>query len=200
MIFEIERKAHIDNPSDIIAILNKKAIYKQTLFKNDIYFSDVKDRTIDFKRDKIFRLREAISLKAQSFEEIEKVNLNNEKNKLIVTIKNRKIINHTEINEESEFNIDYDDKDKFIEFAKYLNYFEFITKEKQSIIYEYKNVNIEINKVKSLGFFIEIEILVNDENKRDIAILKLNEIFNEFNISQDKIENRLYIDLLLEKK
>ncbi|EEF56198.1 class IV adenylate cyclase [Borreliella burgdorferi] len=169
-MFEIESKAFIP-PKElkrIIKLANKKFKFIKEEIKTDIYYSNQK---------KIIRIRKLNTLEK------------------IVTFK-KKILdnNHTvEINKEIEFKID--SINNFLTLIKELKFKKLYKKIKKSLIYQTNNLNVEINEIKNLGFFLEIEKIINNQNDIDLAKKEIDNIINQFGLKEN-IETRPYSELL----
>ncbi|AGS66720.1 class IV adenylate cyclase [Borreliella burgdorferi] len=169
-MFEIESKAFIP-PKElkrIIKLANKKFKFIKEEIKTDIYYSNQK---------KIIRIRKLNTLEK------------------IVTFK-KKILdnNHTvEINKEIEFKID--SINNFLTLIKELKFKKLYKKIKKSLIYQTNNLNVEINEIKNLGFFLEIEKIINNQNDIDLAKKEIDNIINQFGLKEN-IETRSYSELL----
>lgn len=169
-MFEIESKAFIP-PKElkrIIKLANKKFKFIKEEIKTDIYYSNQK---------KIIRIRKLNTLEK------------------IVTFK-KKILdnNHTvEINKEIEFKID--SINNFLTLIKELKFKKLYKKIKKSLIYQTNNLNVEINEIKNLGFFLEIEKMINNQNDIDLAKKEIDNMINQFGLKEN-IETRPYSELL----
>ncbi|ABH01995.1 class IV adenylate cyclase [Borreliella afzelii] len=169
-MFEIESKAFIP-PKElkrIIKLANKKFKFIKEEIKTDIYYSNPK---------KIIRIRKLNTLEK------------------IVTFK-KKILdknNAIEINKEVEFKID--NVNNFLILLKELKFKKLYKKIKKSLIYQTNNLNVEINEVKNLGFFLEIEKIINNQNDIDLAKKEINNIINQFGLKEN-LETRSYFELL----
>lgn len=169
-MFEIESKAFIP-PKElkrIIKLANKKFKFIKEEIKTDIYYSNQK---------KIIRIRKLNTLEK------------------IVTFK-KKILdnNHTvEINKEIEFKID--SINNFLTLIKELKFKKLYKKIKKSLIYQTNNLNVEINEIKNLGVFLEIEKIINNQNDIDLAKKEIDNIINQFGLKEN-IETRPYSELL----
>nr|WP_267510445.1 class IV adenylate cyclase [Borreliella afzelii] len=80
------------------------------------------------------------------------------------------------------------DKNNAIEINKEVEF-------KISLIYQTNNLNVEINEVKNLGFFLEIEKIINNQNDIDLAKKEINNIINQFGLKEN-LETRSYFELL----
>ncbi|MCD2405116.1 class IV adenylate cyclase [Borreliella burgdorferi] len=169
-MFEIESKAFIPTKElkRIIKLANKKFKFIKEEIKTDIYYSNQK---------KIIRIRKLNTLEK------------------IVTFK-KKILdnkNPVEINKEIEFKID--SINNFLTLIKELKFKKLYKKIKKSLIYQTNNLNVEINEIKNLGFFLEIEKIINNQNDIDLAKKEIDNIINQFGLKEN-IETRPYSELL----
>ena len=102
------------------------------------------------------------------------------------------------VKEEFEFEIETKNLNSFIALMKDLGFVEWMKKIKHSESYRYsknKKVDIEINKVKHLGYFMEIEYLC-PRNEMEKAKKTIRQILKDLNISTDKIDNTGYTKML----
>ncbi len=99
---------------------------------------------------------------------------------------------------ESEFNVS--DIKNFLKLIKDFGFKKWLTKYKTSEIYRIKNnFNVELNHVKSLGWFLEIEYLVKNENQIPKARKEILEIMKKLNISPNQIRKEGYTKMLWDK-
>ena len=115
----------------------------------------------------------------------------------ILNIKERNIIDNCECNNEIEFPIV--DEKAFKKFVTLLGYKEFIKKEKISYVYKHNGFSYEINNLRGLGDFIEIEYLAESKTDKELVFKKMEAILKEFDISPSAIETNSYISLLQQK-
>lgn len=169
-MFEIESKAFIPTKElkRIIKLVNKKFKFIKEEIKTDIYYSNQK---------KIIRIRKLNTLEK------------------IVTFKKKILDNNNtvEINKEIEFKID--SINNFLTLIKELKFKKLYKKIKKSLIYQTNNLNVEINEIKNLGFFLEIEKIINNQNDIDLAKKEIDNIINQFGLKEN-IETRPYSELL----
>ncbi|SCW26652.1 class IV adenylate cyclase [Borreliella japonica] len=169
-MFEIESKSFIP-PKElkrIIKLANEKFKFIKEEIKTDIYYSNHK---------KIIRIRKLNTLEK------------------IVTFK-KKILDNSntiEINKEVEFKID--NVNNFLILMKELKFKKLYKKIKKSLIYQTNNLNVEINEIKNLGFFLEIEKITNNQNDTDLAKKEIDSIINQFGLKEN-LETRPYFELL----
>lgn len=76
---------------------------------------------------------------------------------------------------------------------------KWIKKEKRTELYKTKNASIELNKVKGLGWFVEIEILCT-KNRIDWARKEVLRIIDELDFDEKDIEKSGYTKALWDKK
>ncbi|MBB6042705.1 class IV adenylate cyclase [Borreliella yangtzensis] len=169
-MFEVESKAFIPQKElkRIIKLANKKFKFIKEEIKTDIYYSNLK---------KIIRIRKLNTLEK------------------IVTFKKKIIDNNNtiEINKEVEFKID--NINNFLILMKELKFKKLYKKIKKSLIYHINNLNVEINEIKNLGFFLEIEKIVTNQNDIDLAKREIASIINQLGLKEN-LETRSYFELL----
>ncbi|AAX17221.1 class IV adenylate cyclase [Borrelia hermsii] len=168
-MFEIELKAFIpkNKLKKILKLANQKFKFIKEEIKNDTYYSNT---------EKIIRIR--------------KFNTSEE----IVTFKIQSLENDIEINREIEFKVDQ--INNFIFFLEEMNFKILYKKIKKSLIYQKGNLNIEINDIENLGFYLEIEKIIYDKNELSLAKTEIYETIKEFKL-QNNIEKKSYFELIL---
>lgn len=169
-MYEVEAKISISkNDYNILYTkISKFADKVGDFYKKDIYYSD--------KDDYFMRIREF------------------DNKEFFLTIKNKTIDLSIETNDELEFQIDSfeDFNNLFFE----LGFSKIKRKEKISQVFRYKNANLELNEIKSLGYFLEIEILLENESEIFQAKKDLENLFLNLGYSSADFEKRYYLDLL----
>jgi len=91
------------------------------------------------------------------------------------------------------------DVEPFLDLIRYFGFKKWLRKEKLSETYEInKNFHIEVNYVKNLGWFLEVEYLCE---KKDInmARKKVLEIIEQLDIRKEQIEKTGYTKMLWDK-
>lgn len=183
MGLEIEIKARVLD-EEVNSILNllktlKCSNYIGKIKKSDVYWSkSIEDKPI---------LRTRV-------EEDEKT-----KNLYLTSKPNKTKINGTEINTENEFQVSLDQKEKVEEFISGLGLVicRLKSKEGYQFLIEENGIQLhaELLNVKFLGWFLEIEMTDEtvSESEAENAILK---VFDEVNLSRDRIEPTGYYKLL----
>ncbi len=180
---EIELKARVTDPENLKTGLEQRYGDAVNFYKDDIYF-----------------LYKNIGGKAEG----QAVRLRRTDGENIVTAKRKTLSNGIEINDELEFSVG--DGEAFLDFLTMTGASEWVSKKKSGWRFTSGegrlNAVIELCDVESLGWFIEIEVVLDTADADDLkaAELKIKSILAEMNISEDMIEPRYYSDMLLEKK
>ncbi len=178
-MFEIEMKAHLDDPARIREKLERIATFTGKARKRDHYYAPlgIALEEIDWVRDVPFRLREV-------------------GNRAIVTCKRRRRRAGLEINEEIEFAVD--DPAAFDRFAHAIGFFPCITKEKITERFRKDDLTLELNEVKGLGWFLEVEYLSETPSDAERIRIRIRELFATLGIPPEAIEPRYYVEMLRE--
>ena len=179
---EIELKAHVENYKSVKKILSEKYGTPVEIHKDDIYY--IYKQAGDSYRGQPVRLR-----------------VENGKN--VVTLKQKSIKDGIELNNELEFGVD--NGESFIKYMQLTGARKWVVKTKNGWKYKssengYEAV-IELCEVSNLGWYLEIEIVIESPDNVQIteSKLKIKDILNSAGISEDQIESRYYSDMLLEK-
>ncbi len=176
MSFEVELKAWVDDPVSIEKKLIDNYDFRGSCIKRDTYY-------ITSDKNKKFRLRIQENASGGS-------------KKFIVTIKDKKIKEGMEENKETEFSVS-DDK-SFISFIEKLDCRVFSKKTKYCKLFMSGKYTIELNNVESLGYFIEIERLLEERNSGLISRVRKDilDIIDKLGIAKSRIESRTYNAML----
>ncbi|MEK6914294.1 MAG: class IV adenylate cyclase [Nanoarchaeota archaeon] len=182
MLFEVESKIEVDKKDlkEIISRIKKIANFTKKQTKFDQYFS----------LERAFYPRKAFRIRSE-----EKDNIVNFKIWVKKFWKGGVVVK-----EEYEFKIK--NKENFLALMKDLGFRKWINKIKISETYQhkkYKKLNIELNEVKNLGYFIEIEYLAK-KYEIDKARYLIKKTIKELNINENKINNTGYTKMLWRKK
>ena len=178
---EIEVKFPLKNPEDVISFLNSKAKKeKENDFQKDTYFTPIHRNFLSVKFPyEWLRLRES----AKGL-----------------------ILNYKHFYPEDVKEIDYCDEFEtkidnpiITKIFDSLNFKELVTVEKIQTIWIYKEVEIAIDDVKELGYFIELEITTNCDDPKKAKEF-LYELAKEIGADIGEEDYRGYHFLLLEKK
>ncbi|OQY39474.1 MAG: hypothetical protein B6229_03725, partial [Spirochaetaceae bacterium 4572_7] len=118
--------------------------------------------------------------------------------KFIVTYKERSHQDKVEVNIEKEFSVD--DSKSFLYVMENLGYVPYIRKNKKGYWFKSGEINIELSHVENLGDFIEIEYIADSDTDIDDVKVKIFAILDNIGIDRSKIEDRFYVEMLLNKK
>ncbi|MBN2307148.1 class IV adenylate cyclase [Candidatus Peregrinibacteria bacterium] len=111
-----------------------------------------------------------------------------------LNIKKRQTISGIESNIESEWQIKNAAKWKTL--LKRLNILPHVRKTKKSLLFKKNGFIIELNHVRLLGYYLEIERLVKSKKEVPIAKKELIKLFNQLGFSIKQFESRPYLELL----
>ncbi len=120
------------------------------------------------------------------------------KNKFgILNLKSKRVEKGIEVNQEIELPLI--SASKFHNFLKTINVPLTAKKEKKSEVYKKGNIQIELNLVKKLGYFLEIEIIANTRKDIPNAKKALLRAFSQLGFTPDKFEKKYYLEMLMSK-
>jgi adenylate cyclase class 2 len=175
MAFEIEIKAWAENHEELKKTLEKKYTYAGHVNKADTYFRAAVKVCSDFQD---FRLRQEEGLNT-------------------VTFKEKSWCGQAEVNREREFTVS--NADAFKEMMQKTGCEIFLEKKKNGWLFKKGGINIELVNVHGLGYFLEVEKILEDteEDKISAALEEIREVLTEAGLSEDKIEKRYYSDMLV---
>lgn len=189
MSIEIELKAHISNYKETLNLIRSHENISNEIYqiKKDIYFTkghhekpSLRSRLVAFGKDEK-------SLQKQ----------------VLITLKEKQVVDEIETNKEIEFSVDKNDYDQTISFFTALGYSIALKKEKigYSFNFDYfkEPLHIELIEVPPLGWFLEMEFCLKDdidENEKLKARANLYEALSIFKVDESLIEKDYYMDLL----
>jgi adenylate cyclase class 2 len=177
---EVETKVKIDDYSSFKKKIEKIAKLSKKEIKIDNYFSINKKGY----PEKAFRVREKNNKYEINFKKWVK----------------KYWTPYIVVKEEFEFGTD--DPENLIFMMRDLGFSKWLKKEKKCLIYTYnknKKASIELNKVKRLGNFIEVEYLCQAKELSK-AKKTIMQILKELDIKKEQIDNTGYTKLLWKKK
>ena len=170
MAIEVETKAWaMERVEEIRAMLREWAEYRGEFDKRDTYFC------LPGQKQSLFRIRR-------------------EAHAHTVTYKHKQRSAGFEVNREHEFTVG--NADEFIAFSRYLGYEVCIEKHKQGELFAFGDAGIELSHIEGLGWFVEIEVLVEEQSEVQAARRRVGEVLQKLDISEDKIESRYYNEML----
>ena len=187
-MIEVELKAHLRDRAAALAAVEAFASSEGEVDKFDAYWHGPDWRLNRGSRG--FRLRSDRAAEGGAIS--------------VVTFKTKRSEGGIEINREREF--DVSDPEAFIEFVQRLGCEPYYNKRKRGQRFRaggseaYPDpATIEIVEVEGLGDFIEIEILLPDEEPAAVALAQgeIRGLLARAGIAEDAIESRFYSELLI---
>jgi len=191
MGLEVELKAHVSDHALLQQRIESLRGISPCLceHKQDTYFS----RTGE---DALFRMRLVQS--GPSFVSMQGT--------LVFTYKNKTIQEGVEVNEEMEFSSTSDQGPFAQQFFISMGYEVYITKTKKGYVYAYPVapdlplLTIELVEVVGLGWFLEMEFILEDSSKVEAARHSLLLVLDQVGVDRCAIEDEYYMHLLKKKK
>ena len=184
-MYEIELKAHVKEVSKVSETLHKIAKFIHSVKKEDSYYTLEKDSK---------------KITARIRKETEFLN-GEKKESFFLTYKKKEMkLNNSgkliEVNDEKELFLS--ESEPFEVFLKDTGFKTTLKKHKTVLSWHYDGAHLELCTVERLGDFMEIEILTesNDEKTVSQTKEKLLKMLSKCGISEDKIENRYYSQML----
>jgi adenylate cyclase class 2 len=180
---EIELKAHAENPEALKTRLEALGEYQGAFEKEDAYWFPQK---VGFPLPSGIRVRREKDTPPGG-ETAAAVH---------VTYKSKELRNGIEINDEREF--DVSGVEEFEELLNILEFTKGIAKKKRGWAYRRGRINAELCEVEGLGWFIELEILSAQQDKKtlDKAREELLSLLGELGIGEGALESRYYTEML----
>jgi adenylate cyclase class 2 len=185
MVTEIELKAHVRDSEALRKILSGKAEPNGAFEKRDVYWFGPENSNLT-----VTKLR--VRKEKRSFAD------GTEKSTCLVTYKAKEEYHGIEINEELEFEVE--PAEVFEEFLKKAGLMPGAGKIKRGWAFVKGRITAELAEVEGLGWFIELEILIDAKDKNDETIKKTSEtllaFLDDIGVEREAIESRFYLDLL----
>ena len=176
-MIEVEIKAKIDDKNEAFKKINEiGGVYSHSEKHHDIYFNG--DNTDFRKTDEALRIRQIPD--RDDF-------------KKILTYKGPKLNGETKTRKEVE--VEINDTDSMAEILVNLGYKPSAIVDKVRRVFKYEDYTITVDKLNQLGYFIEIESVINDDNDITDVEEKIKGIFNKLDITRG-FENLSYLELL----
>jgi len=197
MPVEIELKTWLDNHEQVKHRLFPLGRYVRSFEKTDTYWFPIRDDDpgISISRSGL-RVRRERSVSDGDVEH----------QSVLVTSKQKKVSGNIEVNDEREFAVS--DAGLFEELLCDLGLFKAMYKKKTGWEWrvpsgddDRRSIGAEISMVKDLGWFLELEILAEDDSEQVVEECRaeLVSLLEKLRISEDKIEARSYTKLLRER-
>ena len=175
MSYEVELKARLADPAATEAQAAQLGVFAKESYKEDIYFRRHGD-TSPVPADR-YRLRR-------------------DGEHALVTFKQKISLDGVEVNDETEFEVN--DAHAFFQFTHRFGFEPFVVKRKKSRVYRVGRAHVELNEIEHLGYFVEIEILCDEEEQVAVARIEVSRLLNQLGLSAEDLESRFYIELLQE--
>ncbi len=187
MAMEVELKAHVQDWQ-----LLKERIEQQVGLEGPVY--ELKDDIYYCREgeDALFRLR--LEQKGPSFSKLA--------GQVVFTRKYKQLKEGIEVNEELEFCCDANEAEAADTFFLSLGFEHYTRKTKKGYFYTWKvdaslpPLHLELVEVGSLGWFLEMEFVLEDEKKVPLARTFLRTILAQLGVDEQRIESRYYMHLL----
>jgi len=199
LAIEIELKAHVKDSESLKRLLFEKAEYLCAFEKEDTYYFPLDNSNIP---------RSGIRLRGESktFPD------GTVKKTAYVTYKTKEVRDGIEVNDEKEFEVrssQYSPVIVFDEFLKMAGLEPGFSKHKRGWAFSKNVINAELLEVEKLGWFLEIEIVLNDVEKDSTVNntvettinekkKQLLEFLSDLGIEKNAIESRYYSEMLKE--
>lgn len=187
MAIEVELKAHVQDWQ----LLKKRIELQQGLegpvheLKDDIYYCRKGE-------DALFRLR--LEQFGPSFSDLA--------GQVVFTRKYKQLREGIEVNQELEFCCDAKEAEAANTFFLSLGFEHYIRKTKKGYKYTWTvdenltPLHLELVEVGKLGWFLEMEFILEDEKKVPLARTLLRTILAQLEVDEQEIESRYYMHLL----
>jgi len=196
LAIEIELKAHIKDSEALKRLLFEKAEYLCAFEKEDIYYFPMSASSPSNIPHSGVRLRgESKTLPDGTV-----------KKAAYVTYKTKEVRDGIEVNDEKEFEVcssQYSPIAVFDEFLKMAGLEPGYSKHKRGWAFSKDGINAELLEVEKLGWFLEIEIVLDDiegDATKETTIKEkkkqLMEFLSDLGIEKDAIESRYYSEML----
>ena len=194
-MYEIELKAHVEDRQALIKKLESFAYFSGAVEKDDTYYG----KTVEGRQIQV-RIRKETPFTPKELD-LPEVSIDSQKT-VIFTYKKKELLDKDgkaiEVNDEQECTLD--EAAPLESFLKDVGFKTDIVKHKVVLDWQYNDVLFELCKVPPLGDFIEIEIMSNSNDPKQVENTnkKLLAMLAKCGISEDKIEKRYYTQMLQE--
>jgi predicted adenylyl cyclase CyaB len=182
MPIEVERKAWVRDPRGLREELTRRHGQPRETTKSDRYYIEPEAAARALERSpRKFRLRQETGRPA------------------VATAKARSLQDDgTEVNQETEFEVS--DPRAFERFAlEHLGWSIQVDKTKRTWAFSAQKLTIEVSEVEGLGWFFEVERLIEKKANLREAEKMIDQAFEEFGRFLSAVESRPYTALLLGK-
>lgn len=178
MSIEVEMKFKLENLEDIeYFLIEHKAELLEVVNQRDHYFNHP---SRDFSEtDEALRIRE-------------------ESQTIHLTYKGPKIDSETKTRKEIEINLG--NAQKMAKVLELLGFIRTLIITKERKIYRFDEILFCLDNVESLGYFLEVEMLIGDKKQLSATKQKLFQVLEKVDIDYKTTIRKSYLELLLEKE
>ena len=190
MVTEIELKARVSDRETLLSLLFKKAEYRGAFVKDDTYWYPSCPTDLP---------PTGLRIRIEDYSHADRT----ESLSTLVTFKNKTITQGIEINDEREFRIYAQASSRagaFEELIRLLGLKQKHAKKKRGWDFSCEGITVELTEVEGLGWFIEMEILTNNNSEETLADGKkrLLAMLSSFGVKSEAIESKSYTEMLAE--
>jgi adenylate cyclase class 2 len=193
LAIEIELKAHVKGGEALKRLLFEKAEYLYAFEKEDTYYFPSSPSNIP---------RSGVRLRGES----KTLSDGTVRKAAYVTYKTKEVRDGIEVNDEKEFEVCSSQCSPiavFDEFLKMAGLKPGFSKRKRGWAFSRDEINAELLEVEKLGWFLEMEIVVDNVERgimKDTTVeekkKQLMEFLSDLDIEKDAIESRYYSEML----
>jgi adenylate cyclase class 2 len=193
LAIEVELKAHVKDSEALKRLLFEKAEYLCAFEKEDTYYFPSGPSNIP---------RSGVRLRGES----KTLPDGTVKKAAFVTYKTKEVRDGIEVNDEKEFEVcssQYSPIAVFDEFLKMAGFQPGFSKQKRGWAFSGNGINAELLEVEKLGWFLEMEIVLDDverDTAKETTIeekkKQLMEFLSDLGVEKDAIESRYYSEML----
>lgn len=182
-MIEVEIKLPVENRQELERKLQMKGFQAGKCVKEeDIYFNSP-ERDLK-KRDEALRIRTVTNLETESEESV-------------LTYKGPKLDHVSMTRKELETGVENPQMMREIFCA--LGYEKQYMVRKKRSYYEKEKLTACVDQVEGLGNFLELEILLTDENKREEALAEIEKLLHELGYQMSETSRTSYLSMLMKE-
>jgi predicted adenylyl cyclase CyaB len=197
-MYEIEKKAWVHRIADLRAALTQDFGPATKVVKDDAYF-----RRMQLSGELVVRTQDGLRIKEDSGENISpfhrQIRLRTIDGVSTVTAKLRQMKGNLELNREIEFQTSCPAEFESL-LTEYLEFTPYVKKLKTVELFQDGNMNAELSHVSNLGWFFEVEVLVENLDDPDTAEARIDALFEKHRVLLGPEEPERYTKMLLDGK
>ena len=197
MVTEIELKAHVRDSEALRLLLAEKAEYLGSFEKNDTYWSNDKINFGEIHPGVPGLPPSGLRVRTENRVLPDGTNME----ATFATYKNKEVRDGIEINNEQEFEVrsrSCHSIPVFEDFLRRIGLKPGAAKKKRGWAFSYEGITVELLEVESLGWFVELEIIADNNREETFARGKqrLLDFLATIGIAKEAIESRFYSEML----